>query len=768
MKRLLLTVTTVMLIILSPVFTVNAEQAVELFPDLLKIPAEELLPNVLGAENDSDVMFNVEYNTEGEILYQVWVGSKQVAGSADSGASIAVISPEITGSVVYTPAQNGEIAKLTLTDATIDGFNTQIQQFQNPDGSAGQIKIKAGIAFAEQLEIVLIGENRIDDGELSISNDLLNGYGISAGLFGTQVTISGTGSLEARGGIVTGGQISKGIMVAAVTLEESVTVNTYTTSTTPGSSQGGYILEGAQIAALTINGGTFNAYGSNVFNSVAVTINQLLLINGGTLNATGQGSSSVANSVGISLDPNSSLILNSGTINAKGGVLGAGGSVEDIANAYGILTGGSIAVNGGTLNATANSAVWESIAIKHADSTAVLNFTAGQITTTGDDNTALNLSSTKNVRAKTGTSSSNYTEEIEPASTKISANYIALDYVNAYPIWIAGNRVVTELNVSGTVQISGSGISGTVQYLPATESTDAKLTLIDAVITGAYKEGDAENVKATAILVDEDINITLAGANRITAAAFIESDYSVGINVLENTLMISGEGSLAVSLPIDAADTQGISKTIAGTVTLQTGLRIFSGTNQIDAVETTPENIGTADSGILYTEVRLVNSTVSGTVIAGNSAVPLTLSLYLGDNKVSTLTPSPVEGRYDFIFETLDEGTYTLVAEKEGFLKYTVTDLSVNGVNDLALPLDKPLVMIHGDINGDDVVNNLDIEDITAEFVYNLPTNTNPTPHADINGDGMVNFIDATIIRNTELYGATVADSTISYYDLFQ
>jgi hypothetical protein len=133
-------------------------------------------------------------------------------------------------------------------------------------------------------------------------------------------------------------------------------------------------------------------------------------------------------------------------------------------------------------------------------------------------------------------------------------------------------------------------------------------------------------------------------------------------------------------------------------------------------------------------------SVASGEVVYQQSACFATVSLFDSSGKSVYITNTDADGAYTLAVPLVPAGTlYTLVVTKPGYLSYTVKNLSL-GAGEHIEAID--ISQLAGDINGDGIVNSIDLTYLLSEF--------NRAPqlyqYADINGDGLVNSVDLTYL----------------------
>jgi hypothetical protein len=122
--------------------------------------------------------------------------------------------------------------------------------------------------------------------------------------------------------------------------------------------------------------------------------------------------------------------------------------------------------------------------------------------------------------------------------------------------------------------------------------------------------------------------------------------------------------------------------------------------------------------------------TVQGTVLATK---PVTVTLYNPDTTVAGTTTTDVNGYFSL---TVPAGSYTIVASAVGFLKAQGSPTVTSG----ATTTMQTVSLLAGDIDGNDVIDEFDA--MTIGINYGL---ANPDA-ADLNGDGVINVLDLEML----------------------
>jgi len=164
---------------------------------------------------------------------------------------------------------------------------------------------------------------------------------------------------------------------------------------------------------------------------------------------------------------------------------------------------------------------------------------------------------------------------------------------------------------------------------------------------------------------------------------------------------------------------------LPGIYTIQAGLWNLS-----DSLECQIEiKAETADTGQLV-----------GEVLYQSSPIPATVSLYNSAGILITETTTATDGAYALtVAETPQGADYTLVVTKPGYLSYTIKNRTLA---ELAESASINIRQLAGDVNGDGVINAVDLTYLLSEF------NRKPVNNlaADIDGNGIVNAADLTYL----------------------
>jgi hypothetical protein len=134
-----------------------------------------------------------------------------------------------------------------------------------------------------------------------------------------------------------------------------------------------------------------------------------------------------------------------------------------------------------------------------------------------------------------------------------------------------------------------------------------------------------------------------------------------------------------------------------------------------------------------------VNS-FNGKVLYQSSTRQATVKLYDSAEKLICSTETALDGAYTLAVPIAPAGTtYTLKVTKPGYLPYTIKNLMLTDGQAIET-ID--IRQLAGDVNGDGVVNAIDLTQLLSEF------NREPVNYweADIDGNGIVNAADLTYL----------------------
>ena len=313
----------------------------------------------------------------------------------------------------------------------------------------------------------------------------------SYGIWGGNLTINGTGTLQATGG--TADRQSCGINAGTITVS------------------GGTV---------TVTGGTTNltSYGMRASRSITV--------NGGTVTAT--GGTARNGSIGMNADF-SSITINGGTVTTTGGTAGK--------QSYGMCmwTGSSITVNGGTVTATGGTSD-DSYGICSDNASIIITITGGLVIArsgSGSTSNAMKTAATlgSGMALLTGSESANFAVYGE------SGKYYVMDNKS-------GSK---KDGMDGYAQITGeTGLdyTGTAPADVSNHITWANNTLtLKNVIINVDTAGISSDTYG--IKLPDGATITLEGANIVRAGDTTSGDFSFGI-YSDGSVTINGTGIVAL------------------------------------------------------------------------------------------------------------------------------------------------------------------------------------------------------------------------------
>jgi hypothetical protein len=131
---------------------------------------------------------------------------------------------------------------------------------------------------------------------------------------------------------------------------------------------------------------------------------------------------------------------------------------------------------------------------------------------------------------------------------------------------------------------------------------------------------------------------------------------------------------------------------------------------------------------------------ISGTVLYQTSTIPATVKIYNSSGTEVATVGTAANGAYTLTIPVAPpDAPYKLVVTKPGYLSYTIKNLTLDDLPYVG-PVD--VRQLAGDVNGDGIVNAVDLTYLLSEF------NRKPVNHqdADIDGNGIVNAADLTYL----------------------
>ena len=139
----------------------------------------------------------------------------------------------------------------------------------------------------------------------------------------------------------------------------------------------------------------------------------------------------------------------------------------------------------------------------------------------------------------------------------------------------------------------------------------------------------------------------------------------------------------------------------------------------------------------------IVTATARGSVLSHNYRTAATVTLRDSEGNTVASAATVADGSYSLAVPVAASApaaeTYTLTVRQPGCLTYTERNLTVVAGQPIPTIDLRPLA---GDINGDGVINSVDLTYLLSEFNKNPGTH----PYADVNGDGIVNSVDLTYL----------------------
>lgn len=499
----------------------------------------------------------------------------------DSGS----VTTEGAGESSYNIRWDG--STLTLNNATITQGYSQ----------GYYIGAVTAISRGTDLKIELVGSNTVKGPALTDE-----GAAETSGIYSEgSITISGTGTLDVRGGDITkttgwDSAQSYGLYSGE---EGNITISSGTVNAFGGdigtingsASSSGISADGATV----ITDGKVTAAGGEITNnsgnaaSIGIESYGGISIAGGSVEATG-GSAEIisqdenatlyAESYGIDADnmndSGGMSITGGSTVTATGGAAAVDGG-DGIAYSYGISTGERITVAGSTVTATGGTAEGsefsESYGIEHLE---VIEISASTVTAYGEDEAiltdepvrvssgvsdqALEVKVGENAESAEEIGGSPFTEETDICHSIEGAKYFHSELVDPRePQPVEAYVRVGDLQLTASVGSPAYALTdedGSVTAEGAGESNynirwdGQTLTLRNATITEGACEFD-DGYAAAAIYKLYGLEIELIGSNTVTGPSDgngeVDEFSSYGIFAEEGELTITGSGSLDVS-----------------------------------------------------------------------------------------------------------------------------------------------------------------------------------------------------------------------------
>jgi hypothetical protein len=162
---------------------------------------------------------------------------------------------------------------------------------------------------------------------------------------------------------------------------------------------------------------------------------------------------------------------------------------------------------------------------------------------------------------------------------------------------------------------------------------------------------------------------------------------------------------------------------------------------------------------------------ISGQVTSMDPAVGTTVKLLQGGTVIYSTLIAATGGNgqitQDFSISGITAGTYDLVVEKTGHLKYTITSVVI-GEADIDLKSNSnsyisQIKLLAGDVNNNGVIDGTDTGIITSDLNYNKNTASASNPSADIDGNGVIDGTDVGYVTSDLNYNKGISNCTFLY-----
>ncbi len=224
------------------------------------------------------------------------------------------------------------------------------------------------------------------------------------------------------------------------------------------------------------------------------------------------------------------------------------------------------------------------------------------------------------------------------------------------------------------------------------------------------------------------------------------------------------------AFPLDATVVAGTYYTAIVTVLPVTGV-----TGQADYFF---DSVGAANS-ILSDAAEAAPRTavaVSGQVKSYDPKNPVTVTAYLSSDtthsnpqataSIAALSSGSGQQTQAFSIDVLPNATYDLVISKQNHLAYTIKGIAVTDAVDLTIstnPQISLITLLCGDINGDDYINDTDLNLVWNSANYGKEAGNAANLYTNVNGDGYVNDTDLNLVWNSANYGKSQASCIYTY-----
>jgi hypothetical protein len=307
-----------------------------------------------------------------------------------------------------------------------------------------------------------------------------------------------------------------------------------------------------------------------------------------------------------------------------------------------------------------------------------------------------------------------------------------------------------------TIDFSHLGVTNTASLMPATAYMPNSAIVNNEVTMTSSSTGVAKGETFTvAIGLDLTPGTKIAGFE-----FFLDYDQNKlrlvpgGINFPAN-LTSASTGPFFFPLSPKGIDAQGSGDVIELTFTVLDDSEEAAIVLKFDRASTTDDVkiIMPNPSPVVINQPETF--TFTSTIIYQPSPTPATVSLYINgsdDPPIATAYTTGDNGAYTLSVPIAPADTrYKLVVTKPGYLSYTIRNLTLADLADTD-PID--VRQLAGDVNGDGIINAVDLTQLLSEF------NREPVIYkeADIDGNGIVNAADLTYLlagfnkRAVEIY----------------
>jgi hypothetical protein len=419
-------------------------------------------------------------------------------------------------------------------------------------------------------------------------------------------------------------------------------------------------------------------------------------------------------------------------------------------NSIAIFTEGNVSITGGTVAAERHGC-----AILAEGKSSTITVSGGTVESTSNDSFAINATSENSLITVSDSgmviaSGENSIAILTEGNVSVTGGTVAAT-AERY-----GYAIVAE-GKSSTIMVSGGTVesAGNNSFAIFAPSLNSSVTISKSGMVTACGEN------STAILTEGDVTMTGGTASAATGIAisatnlYIKHGSPVTVTSTGNNpaVELNNKGSLYVDngeLTVNGSIAtelygvyaiNGAKVTVEGNITAQTYIRIENRLYQAtDFTEpTTKPGYRTYTDGSSSVWVR-APFTLTGAILYQPSPTPATITLLDSEGDIAAYARTTDDGSYTLTLPIPQEGALlSLEVTKPGYLSYTVKNL------DLADWDDEKTIDIRqlaGDVNGDGIVNAIDLTQLLSEF------NREPliSENADIDGNGIVNAADLTYL----------------------